>query len=423
MAPDKEPENRAQANPVGNLPAAPAGPAPANALATQAQRHTRRWLPYAGALVLVALIVAGLWPKPLPVEIARAEVGPLRVTVNEEGKTRIRQRFVVSAPVAGQLRRIEFKEGAEVRAEETVLAVIDPVSPTLLDARTRALREAKRDAAAAAVAKARAAREFASSELGRFQKLFAEKTISVQELEAAQLRHESATRDEAAAQSDLRQAEADLAEFTGEPGSRATRGPVEVKAPAGGRVLRVLEESSRVVLAGTPLLEIGDPANLEVVVEVLSRDGAAITAGDKVEFEQWGGSRPLVGRVRLVEPAAFTKVSALGVEEQRVKVIADLVTPPAERTNLGDLFRVEAHIITWETPDALKVPAGALFRQGEQWAAFVVTEGRASLRVVKAGKSSGTETQILDGLKAGDRVILYPGSRVQDGERVREIKI
>jgi HlyD family secretion protein len=187
----------------------------------------------------------------------------------------------------------------------------------------------------------------------------------------------------------------------------------------------VFEENSRVVTAGTPLVEVGDPSDLEVVIEVLSRDGAAISPGTPVELEQWGapGVADLQARVRLVEPAAFTKVSALGVEEQRVNVIADLLTPPDQRRSVGDNFRVEARIVVWQTDQALKVPAGALFRRGDQWAAFVVTDGRAELRPVSVGRSSSTETQIVDGLKEGDEVVLYPGSRVHAGQRVRPIKV
>jgi HlyD family secretion protein len=392
-------------------------------LPRSANRHTRRWLPYAGAAVLVALITAGLWPRPLPVETARTVVGSLRATVNEEGKTRIKQRYVVSAPVAGQLRRIPFKAGAEVRADETVVAVIEPVSPTLLDARTRTATEAKRDTAVANVEKARAGQHFAASDLRRLEKLHAEKMVSVQELENGQLREASAAKEQAAAESTLRQAEAELAEFGGSTsvGTNTLLDPVQVKAPATGSVLHVFEENARVVAAGTPLMEIGDPADLEVVVEVLSRDGAAIPTGTPVELEQWGGGQPLRAKVRLVEPAAFTKVSALGVEEQRVNVIADLLTPLDQRRNVGDNFRVEAKIIVWEAHDALKVPAGALFRKGEQWAAFVVADGRARLKIVKAGHSSGTETQVLEGLKQGEEVILYPGSRVRDGQRVTPV--
>jgi HlyD family secretion protein len=388
-------------------------------------RHTRRWLPYAGAVVLVALITAGLWPRPLPVETARATVGTLRATVNEEGKTRIKQRYVVSAPVTGQLRRVPFKAGAEVRAGETVVAVIEPVSPTLLDARTRTATEAKRDTALANLEKARAGQHFAASDLRRLEKLQADQMISVQELETAQLREASASKEQAAAESALRQAEAELAEFSvnAPVGTNTLRDPVQIKAPATGAVLHVFEENARVVSAGTPLMDIGDPADLEVVVEVLSRDGAAIPPGTPVELEQWGGGQPLRAQVRLVEPAAFTKVSALGVEEQRVNVVADLLTPPDQRRNVGDSFRVEARIIVWEARDALKVPAGALFRKGEQWAAFVVTDGRARLRIVKAGRSSGTETQVLEGLKQGEEVILYPGSRVRDGQRVTPVTL
>jgi len=304
------------------------------------------------------------------------------------------------------------------------LAVIEPVAPGLLDARSRAAAEARRDAAAANLEKARTAHVFASSERRRYEKLHADKTVSVQELEAAQMRDDSALKEETAAAGALRQAEAELAEFAsvGQDSNGADCAPVEVKAPTDGRVLRVFEENARVVTAGVPLVEIGDPSDLEVVVDVLSRDGAAIRPGAKIDFEEWGGAEPLEGRVRLVEPAAFTKVSALGVEEQRVNVIADLVTPPDQRRNLGDHFRVEARIEVWRADDVVKVPAGALFREEDQWAAFVVTNGRAQFHRVKAGRSSGTETQVLEGLKAGEQVILYPGSRVKDGQRVRPIK-
>ena len=360
----------------------------------------------------------------MQVELATAVVGKLRSTVNEEGKTRVKQRYVISAPVVGQLRRIPFKAGAQVVAHETVLAVIDPLSPTLLDPRSRASAEARRDAAAANVEKSRAGNVFAANELKRFQQLFAEKTISVQELEATQLRAASAAKELAAAEGTLRQTEAELAEF-GASGSEPSQpaSPRQITSPTGGRVLRVFEENARVVTAGTPLLEIGDPTDLEVVIEVLSRDGAMIAPGAAVDLEQWGGSEPLLARVRLVEPAAFTKISALGVEEQRVNVIADLVTPPEQRPNVGDQYRVEARIVTWEAADALKVPVGGLFRRGNDWAAFVIEDGRMVLRKVKAGHSSGTEWEILDGLKAGEKVVLYPGSRVHEGQRVREIKI
>jgi HlyD family secretion protein len=400
-------------------------PKPDTVRRTKGNHRTRRWLPYFGAVLLLGLIVAGFWPKPVPVETAAAVIGTLQTTVNEEGKTRIRQRYMVSAPVAGQLRRIPFKAGAEVTAGQTVVATIEPLSPILLDVRTRASAEARRDTAGANLEKAKATHAFAASELSRFEKLFSSKTISVQELEAAQLRESSAAKEQAASESALRQAEAelDVAGFSRQSSTNGVCPPMEIKAPAGGKVLRIFEENARVVAAGTPLLEIGDPEDLEVIIEVLSRDGAAIPPEARVEFEQWGGGAPMTGRVRLVEPAAFTKVSALGVEEQRVNVIADLLTPPEQRRNVGDNFRVEARIIIWEAPDALKVPVGALFRQQDKWATFVMVDGRAQLREVKAGRSSGTETQVLEGLKPGEHVVLYPGSRVHAGQKVKPIKI
>jgi HlyD family secretion protein len=384
-----------------------------------------RWLPYAGLALVAGFLVYGFWPRPIAVETAHATVGPLQTAVSEEGKTRIKHRYVISAPVGGQLRRIPFKAGAEVKAHETVVAIIDPLPPILLDARSRATAEARRDAARANLEKARDGHAFATSELHRNERLFKDRTISPQEFDSFQWRETSAAREETAAESALRQAEAELAQFsssanslTNSPGHETT-----VMAPITGRVLKVLEENARVVTPGMPLLEVGDPADLEVVVDVLSRDGAVIAPGTRVEFDQWGGPEPLQGKVRLVEPAAFTKISALGVEEQRVNVIADFITPSEQRTGVGDNFRVEARIIVWEAADALKVPAGALFRQGDQWAIFVIENGRAKMRTVKVGHSSGTETQILDGLRNGKEIILYPGSRVKEGQRVTPVKI
>lgn len=374
---------------------------------------------------MLTLIGLGLRPQATAVETAGVRRGALRVTVNEEGKTRIRHRYVVSAPVAGRLRRIGLKAGDGVEAGRTVVAVLDPVSPALLDPRKRALAEAQRDAAAANVEKARRAHEFARKELLRFQQLFAEQSISLQELEPIQWRETAATQDLATAESALRQAEAELADFGGssEGVGRTASVPVEVHAPAGTRVLRVFEESSRVVAPGVALLEIGDPTDLEVVIEVLSRDGAAIPPGARVLLGQWGGEEPLEGRVRLVEPAAFTKVSALGVEEQRVNVVADLVTPADRRSTLGDQFRVEAQVVVWEGADVLQVPLGALFRRGSDWATFVLRGGRAELRRVEVGRSSGTAMQVVSGLSDGEEVVLYPGDRVRAGARVRPVQI
>ncbi len=382
------------------------------------RRRPKRWLPWLGAVLLVALIVIGFVPQPLPVETARVTQGALRATVNEEGKTRIKQRYVVSSPVTGQLRRVPFKPGATIAAGD-VVAVIEPMAATPLDPRSRALVEARRDSAAATLEKTRAAHALAMSELKRVQAMFDTGTVSPQDLEASKIRETVAAREVVAAEGALRAAETELA--VNNPA--AAPALVEVRAPVAGRVLHVFQESERPVTAGTPLLDAGDPADLEVVIELLSRDGAALAPGARVELEQWGGPKPLDARVRLVEPAAFTKISALGVEEQRVNVVADIITPVAERPTLGDNFRVEARVIVWENEKVLKVPVSALFRRGTGSAAYVVRAGRAVLVPVEAGRSSGSEVQVVKGLNAGDEVILYPGDRVSDGQRVQPVKI
>ncbi|HKB57982.1 MAG TPA: efflux RND transporter periplasmic adaptor subunit [Lacunisphaera sp.] len=380
---------------------------------------TFRWLPYAGGGVLLVLLALGLRPRPAPVETARAVLGSLRATVNEEGKTRIKQRYVVSAPVTGQLRRVPFKPGAEIAAGN-VVAVIEPMAASPLDARSRALAEARRTAATAALEKSRTAHDLAAGELKRVQLMFTAGTNSPQDVDAAQMRETNAARDVIVAEGTLRAAEAELADANP---AAVTPAMVEVHAPVAGRVLHVFQESERPVTAGTPLLDVGDPADLEVVIELLSRDGAALAPGARVELEQWGGSKPLDARVRLVEPAAFTKISALGVEEQRVNVVADITTPLAERQTLGDNFRVEARVVVWESGSVLKVPVSALFRRGSTWSAYVVRGDHAVLVPVSVGRSSGTETQVIDGLKEGAEVVLYPGDRVSDGQRVKPVKL
>lgn len=379
-----------------------------------------RWVPWVGTLLLLSFIVFGFWPKPVPVEVAKVIQGPLRTSVSEEGRTRIRQRYIISSPVAGHLRRVAFKVGDPINTNQ-VVAVIDPITPPLLDARSRTLSEARRATAQAQLEKAKSAHFFARKDLERSEMLHKDNALSAQALEQAQWKETAAARELAVAESSLRQAEAELAVFTN--ASDSGLGPVELRSPVSGRVLRVLEESSRVLSMGAPIAEVGDPSDLEAVIEVLSRDGTLLQAGMKAELEHWGGGTPLKARVRLVEPAAFTKVSALGVEEQRVNVIVDLLTPPAERGQLGDQFRVEGRVITWETDRALKLPAGALFRRGDQWAVFVMEGGVARTQIVQVGRQSGTEAQVLSGLQEGQEVVLYPSDRVQDGRRVKRISL
>jgi HlyD family secretion protein len=378
----------------------------------------RRWLPYVLGLGLIILLAFGLRPKPAPVETARAVTGPLRASVSEEGKTRIKQRYVVSSPVTGQLRRVPFKPGATIAAGD-VVAAIEPMASSPLDTRSRALAEARRDSAVATLEKTRAAHALSLNELKRVQRMFDAGTVSPQDLEGSQLRETAASREVVAAEGTLRAVTAELAVV----GPDTIPALIEVRAPAAGRVLHVFQESERPVTAGTPLLDVGDPADLEVVIELLSRDGAALQPGARVELEQWGGPKPLEARVRLVEPAAFTKISALGVEEQRVNVVADIVTPVAERATLGDNFRVEGRVIVWESDKVLKVPVSALFRRGNESAVYVVRGGKAVLVPVEAGRSSGSEVQILKGLNEGEEVILYPGDRVTEGQRVSPVKI
>lgn len=394
----------------------------------------RRRLPLVAVLVLAALIVAGLWPRAVPVEAAAVTRGPLVVTVDEEGMTRVRHRHVVAAPVAGQLRRIDWKAGAPVRAGETVLAVLEPGGADFLDTRTQAQAEARVRAAAAAREAAQAQREraaaaarTAAADLARMQALRADRVLSAQEFDAAQLRADTAAQDARAAEFALQVAEHDLQQARAlasrGTGAAANVEPLAVTSPVDGTILRVLQESARLVPAGFPLVEVGDAADLEVRIEVLSRDGVAIRPGARVILEQWGGAEPLAARVRLVEPAAFTKISALGVEEQRVYVIADFADPIERRATLGDSYRVEARIVVWEKADALRVPAGALFQRGGTWRAFAIEGGRAVLRTVKIGRGNGVETEVLEGLDENARVIVYPGDKVADGTRVAPLVV
>lgn len=385
------------------------------------RRHARRWIPYTGAILLAALVTAGLWPKPTPVETGTATRGPLRSTVDEEGKTRIQQRYIVSAPVTGFLQRVPFKPGAPVEAHSTTLATLLPTPSTSLDPRAQATSEANLSLAKANVEKARAAHDYAQRELKRITQLVSQNTLPEQELDAATWRERDANQVVQAALASLQQAQAELANYN-TPLNTNTQ-PTLITAPVSGKILRVFEESSRIIPAGTPILEIGDPYNLEAVIECLSRDAATMTPGMTVDLERWGGGSPLQGQLRHVEPAAFTKISALGVEEQRVNVIVDILTPPQDRPTVGDNFRVEARIVTWESNDTLKIPAGALFRRGQQWAVFTIQNGRATLQNVETGHSNGKETEITSGLSPGDTVILYPGERVKNLSRVHPVQI
>jgi HlyD family secretion protein len=384
----------------------------------------------------LALIVVGLLPKPLPAEIAVVARGDLRVTVNEEGMTRVKNRYVIASPVAGQLRRIDWKPGAVVEAGKTVLAVLESGGADILDARSLVQAEARVRAAEAAVAQAVAqrARAVANANLqredfARQKLLFASGALSRQEFDAAETRVTTTAQEARAAEfagqiAEFEAAQARALLLRGQPAGAGARGePLVILSPVSGRVLRVMQESERLVPAGFALLEVGDPTDLEARIEVLSRDGVAIQPGARVQLEQWGGPVALNARVRVVEPSAFTKVSALGVEEQRVYVIVDFTDPLEVRRSLGDNYRVEARIETWSGQNILKVPAGALFQRGAQWQTYVVEGKRAVLRTVRVGRSSGRETEILEGLTEGQNVVIYPGDQIADGSRIKSIVV
>ena len=368
----------------------------------------------AGALVL-ALVAYALRPVPVPVDLATASLGPLQVTVDEEGRTRVRDRYVVVAPVAGRVSRLALVEGASVDRGAVVAqlfaAPLDPRGREEAVARLHASEDAQ-SASAAGVTEARAALAQAQRARWRAESLFTRNLLSAEQREQAALsettgmqRVEAADFRAQAAAHDVEQARA---------ASTGARGVLRLVSPVRGQVLRIPEKSERVVVAGTPLLELGDPARLEVVADLLSEDAVKVKPGDRMIVTEWGGDRPLEAHVRLVEPSGFTKVSALGVEEQRVNVIADLdKTPP----QLGDGYRVETQIVLWEGT-VLKVPASALFQDGDQWRVFVVRDGRARSRIVQAGHRHPFEVEITGGLAAGDLVVRHPTDKLADGVRV-----
>lgn len=375
---------------------------------------------------LIGFVGYGLKPKPIPVETAAVTRGPLTVSVLEEGKTRIRNRYVVSAPVSGHMRRIALKVGDEVRANETVLAVIEPGIAPLLDARSKAQAEAVIAGANAARMQAEEALEmtrtsarFAQASWDRIKSNASPGSISTTDREGiereALLREREVRADEfklKVADFEVEQAKAALLQLTVPSGLGSI---VEVKAPISGRVLKVQQESAVMVAAGTALVEVGNPADLEIESEILSRDAVTITLGAEVLIEQWGGDSLLKARVRRIEPTAFTKVSALGVEEQRVIVLSDLESAPEMARALGDRYRVEVRIAIWHEADVLLVPSGALFREGREWKTFMLIAGKALKVVVQTGRTDGKSTQVVGGLKPGDLVLMHPPDVVTDG--------
>ena len=391
-------------------------------------RRPKRPLVWGFAALIVLALVFAFWPEPVPADFASVEQGLLRVTIDEEGETRVRDRFVVSAPVAGQVLRIDLEPGDTVVARKTVLATFQPGLPGLLDARTRAEAEGRVNVARAALEEAQAARDraqterdFAESDLKRQRELDRAELVSAEKLEAAVAEARAKADALRVAESAIRTAQRGLEVAQAAlvvSGGASTSSPILIRAPVTGVVLRRLRESESVVPAGEPLLEIGDPKNLEVVSDLLSTDAVRISTGSLVLIEGWGGEKTLKGKVRRIEPAGFTKISALGVEEQRVNVVIDFDDATAGQNVLGDGFRVEVRIVVWEKENVLKVPISALFREGEEWAVYVVGNGRAARRTLTIGQRNSLEAEVLSGLQQADVVIVHSSDAVQDGVRV-----
>ena len=388
-----------------------------------------------GMGVVVALVAAGLvlgfMPRAVRVDIATVTRAPLTVTVEEEGKTQVRERYRVAAPVAGYVRRIELKAGDAV-ANGQVLAVIEPARSVALDPRTRAQAQAQTNAAQAALAVAQqnarattAAAQLAQQERSRAESLQQSNFLSAQALDAARSAETRARAVQQASVNAVKVArfELDMARAAIASTARLQAGgsaeQFQVRAPVASRVLTLLHESEGPVTAGQPLLEIGDPESLEVEVEVLSTYAVKIAPGSRVIFDRWGGEQPVQGTVRVVEPSGFTKVSALGVEEQRVRVIVDFTSPREAWQRLGDGYRVDARFVLWAGKDVLQLPTSALFRHGEGWAVFAVKGGRARLTPLEIGQRAGLVTQVLSGLDAGAQVVSHPDDTLSDGTRVK----
>lgn len=391
-------------------------------------RRIIAWTLVAAAVGAVAVIA--FRPRPVGVDVAAVTRGTLQVTVDREGKTRVRDRYVVSAPVAGRVQRIELQPGDPVVAGRTVIATFAPSPPSLLDARSRTEADARVRAAEAAVSQARAAlaeaqvqRDQADKQRSRLEALLREHVTSQAEVDAAEsdarARAESARAATAAVNAAGHQLEAARAALV-QASSAGTTSPRElvIRSPVNGVVLQRLHESEAVVPAGEPLVAIADPADLEIVADYLSTEAVKIHAGMPAIIDRWGGAHPLRARVRRVEPFGFLKVSALGVEEQRVNVVLGIEDPPAAWRSLGDGYRVEVRVVQWEQSDVLKVPTSALFRQGTDWAVFVAAGGRARSQTVTVGERTGLEAQVLAGLAETDRVIVHPSDSVTDGVRV-----
>lgn len=387
-----------------------------------------------GAMVIVAgALTAAFWPQPVLVDLGSVARGPMLVTIDEEGRTLVRDAYVVSTPVAGRLLRVEVEPGDPVTRGQTQVAVMEPLNPAALDISSREQARAAVAAAEAALRVAQADRnaalaeqDLARTDLERTAQLAESGTVSQAALDRAEraARAADATVDTAEAaiamrEADLQIAQARLISFDDQGlwgAIASTDHAIPLTAPADGTILRVIQQSETTLPAGTPIMEIGDIAgDLAVTVALLSTDAVQVSPGDRVIIENWGQPRPLAGTVTRVDPFGTTQFSALGVEEQRVNVRIDFTSARAEHEGLGHGFRVETRIVVWEAEAALIVPSAALFRHQGGWAVFAVTDGTASIRPVELGHNNGIEAEVLDGLAEGDSVILYPSAAITEG--------
>ena len=398
------------------------------------------------SFVVVGLIAAGLiwfaWPRPLPVDLATVAKGPIEVTADDDGKTHVRHIYTVSAPIAGKVLRISHPVGEQgpslhvgdqVTANETVVALMQPTPPSFIDVRSHDQLEAEVVAAdafiqqqEAEVRRLQAALDFSRTEFERAKTLSRTQSISAQAFDKAKfdLDTNEAALASAKAQVDVRRSlRASLAARLIDPTNTAAATEpvccVRVLAPASGRILKIIQDSEAVVLPGAPLVDIGNPLDLEVVADLLSADAVQIKVGASVRIDGWGGAA-IKGRVVRVDPAGFLKVSALGIEEQRVRVTIDFADPPDAWSQLGHDYRVIVHVVIWSADDALTVPISALFRKGDDWAAFAVENGRTRTAIVKIGHRNNRVAEVLGGLAAGSRVVVHPSDRIADDVRVAQ---
>jgi HlyD family secretion protein len=403
-------------------------------------KRKKKYWTYAGygVFVVIAVALAVYWLSPMPVDVDVAPVirMPLSVTVTDDGRTRIREKYVVSAAVSGRLARVDLHPGDEVKANETVLTYIDPAPPSLLDLRSQAEAKARLEAAKSQEERAKSNLASAEADMGnaqidfdRVEPMVQKNAVSRSERDRAELRllvaknsYRSSQLLLRVAEFEVQQAQSALIHLQRDLAASTSDGEnwrMKIVAPISGRVLRVFQESSAIVSPGTPLLELGDPTDLEVVVDVLSSDGVKVKPGQTVLLTGWGGEKALNGKVRCVEPSGFMKISAIGVEEQRVNVVIDFLDAPSERSTLGDDFRVDAQIVVDSAEDVLQIPHGASFRRGQADIVFVVEQGCAVERTIKLGRVSQAATEVIEGLTEGEQIILYPSDKIVAGVRVR----